>query len=678
MSLNLEKIGSQGTGKRPKDFPRLHDDNVTKIIEKFNTLDGTIAGGNGLEEKISKAEQDILDLKAADVTIRSELDNAEVLLATKADQSVVTAINNTLATKADQIEVDSISSQVDSISAQVDSISSQVDSISAQVDSISSQVDSISAQVDLNTLAIYNLSIGGGSITGSSSFLGVVHITNVSNSGNMQKTYLANTNNSVIDSFISDVSNITVELTASSFSEEWLPIVTVNDVDVTGWTEQANGKFKASFPMTLSGTGDIKAEYFNGTSHTIAYSIQTAGPSVLTANLGSFPAIPSGWIASGNQTSLKFNDTVVISGTCNASATYIEVVDDSNGIFYSGSGAVSGGNYSFTAITSSRSGSKSIKLRTRNSLGTYGATFTGTTATLDQTSPSVSSASITYPATQSALKDSETADINVSASDFTEIRYSSPSPYAQLSIPSDTTYSLTKTVTRIAGGYNVSNSNYRVEARKSSNGTSTVVNAIVFIANDSAVISVTTPASRLRSGGNDGTNIENHVIIATSNQRLSSFMMSEQSSYGSFASVWVGASNNTSWTRTLQVSDTHSKGAGTFNSISAVNLAGKVTTTLNSGSSYTLGGFVARTLTLPAFANEVASNVKAVNFAKVTLIWSFKTLPLYSTSTLGDTVTPQANKWTLATLDPATVRILDTSATSSSSQSSSIVLEEVV
>ena len=56
--------------------------------------------------------------------------------------------------------------------------------------------------------------------------------------------------------------------------------------------------------------------------------------------------------------------------------------------------------------------------------------------------------------------------------------------------------------------------------------------------------------------------------------------------------------------------------------------------------------------------------------------WSVKSLP--NKRALGTTTVPDPNSWALSTLTPASVIILDTAATSSSSQSSTVTLEETV
>jgi hypothetical protein len=67
----------------------------------------------------------------------------------------------------------------------------------------------------------------------------------------------------------------------------------------------------------------------------------------------------------------------------------------------------------------------------------------------------------------------------------------------------------------------------------------------------------------------------------------------------------------------LQVHDDDTKGTYNWQNLSVTNLAGIVTTSISSGGSYVLGGFVQRTLTFPAFSPNAAMDVEVVTFSKL-------------------------------------------------------------
>lgn len=163
------------------------------------------------------------------------------------------------------------------------------------------------------------------------------------------------------------------------------------------------------------------------------------------------------------------------------------------------------------------------KLRIKDDNGTW-SELTDTTNTVDCNNlyPSLDNIiqnDISYPVSQEAIKDSETIDVDCTVTDFNVIAYSSPN--SQLSIPNSTTYLQNKlNVQRIDGDYNIGTTNYRITATRTANDAVSVENAIIYIAHTSASITMVEPATRLRSGGNDGTSIQDHSIELNAGQEL--------------------------------------------------------------------------------------------------------------------------------------------------------------
>lgn len=283
---------------------------------------------------------------------------------------------------------------------------------------------------------------------------------------------------------------------------------------------------------------------------------------------------------------------------------------------------------------------------------------------------------IEYPLGQQAIKDSEPAVVNHVVSDFDVIAYSSPN--GQLDITSDSMYEPSKTVSRVSGGYNVSSPNFSIAATRTANGAISVASVTVFIAHSPPSINLNFVGNptRLRSGGNDGTSPQNYTLVLSSSQQLlgaPSLVAPE----GTFISGFTGGPST--WTRQLQVHDNDPKGAFNFGNLVAVGLAGVEQTALSSGSTYVLGGFVARTVPLAPFATEATFNVSVSDYTKTVLSWSFKS-SLVNRQPI-DTVGPVVDGWCLiAPIDttPVTVRVLDFAATSSSSSTTTLVIEEVI
>ena len=227
--------------------------------------------------------------------------------------------------------------------------------------------------------------------------------------------------------------------------------------------------------------------------------------------------------------------------------------------------------------------------------------------------PSVAWGSPSYPGAQQALKNSEQATLTLTASDYDTIPVDSPN--AQLTIIDGTPPGIT--VERLAGDYNVSTDNLRATANRAANDATTVAQTVVAIAHVAATLDATF-ATRLRSGGNDGTSAQNHTITVDADQLLASFDMDEDTGGGTFLGSWSGTPPDASWTRSLQVHDDDTKGTYSWQNVLGTNLAGITTTSLNTGGSYVLGGFVARDVTWQAFQTVSDSvNVAISDYSKV-------------------------------------------------------------
>jgi hypothetical protein len=149
-------------------------------------------------------------------------------------------------------------------------------------------------------------------------------------------------------------------------------------------------------------------------------------------------------------------------------------------------------------------------------------------------------------------------------------------------------------------------------ATRTANAGVTVYNGVVKIANVAPTVTASTATARLRSGGNQGTTIQNHTITLTSNQEMPS-AMSVTAPAGTFTGSWTGTQVST---RTLQVHDNDDKGTFSFADLSATNLAGITQSTITSPS-YTIGGFVLRTLTVGSLSRETDIGTSVENTAKL-------------------------------------------------------------
>ena len=311
---------------------------------------------------------------------------------------------------------------------------------------------------------------------------------------------------------------------------------------------------------------------------------------------------------------------------------------------------------------------RSIRLRAKggnNNSGNY--TNSSNTVTVNNVAPSFSGFAVTYPASQSALKDTETADVNLTISNVgASPVYTYSDPRGEITIPDTGTYSQSKTVTNNnTGAYNITNNNYRVVVTRAENDkTATYSSGVIQIADTLPSISVSLPANRLRSGGDENTSTQTYQITVTSDQELDSFTMSAAGSAGTLLGSWSSSNSNKTWTRNIQISDSDSKGEFSWDSVSAINLADSTQEFIDINDTYTLGGFVERNLTVSALSRTRAIGTNVADTSKLTVSETFRGAITFD-STIADgtalnadisTGIDVANKFTIVdSSDPDTV-----------------------
>ena len=527
---------------------------------------------------------------------------------------------------------------------------------------------------------IYKLNDAGvESEVGAAGIDGAVFVSNIipTGSGNVgSKVY--SSDGMVLESCVSDTPLVTVSVLAITGHTNYKPVVTVNGAPVTLTGGSDKPLFTGTIAIDLGVGTTVTVVHEDGASHVTTVAVDT--PPVISSAIftGGYP---------GSQTQLKSNDSFQFRVVSDIPVTAVEFSD--YGSFQAHVFTVSSGtDHTVTGTIANRGTSVQdlgARVRVQKSTGSWstwhlteadGSADGVNLVKLCNLYPSVSVGAITYPVSQSALKDSETADVANTASNYDVIAYDSQN--GDISIASPSVFANPKTVTRIAGTYNIATANFRATATRSANAAVTIATGIVKIAHTSPTIDITVPASRLRSGGNDGTAAQDHTVTITSSQQLyQAPTLAAGSGGGTFQGAGFSGGPSV-WTRALRVSDDDVKAGYSFNTLNAVNLAGKIVTTINSGASYTLGGFVSRAIALAAFANETHMHVAASDYMKVTLSWSFKT-SLNIRAAL-DTSPPVVDSWCLAATgtNPVVIRVLDTAATDACSQESTITIQESV
>lgn len=445
---------------------------------------------------------------------------------------------------------------------------------------------------------------------------GDVYCTNITPTltGNIyDKTYI---DGIVLNGFQSTTTTITVYVTAISGGSRLKPEVTVNSIAITNFSATTSPDvWTGSVSITLDASGLVSIRHIDGASYSLS-GILTYAPIITSAVFtGGYPS---------TQTELKAGDVYNIQVNANTQFTKIEIADYGAYI------------YSLVNVSASNSTIISGTIATRTNVATsYGAkvriydvnntasdwVYTNTLASVDGINvvvlnnivPVISITGITYPNTQSAIKTTETASFTLNITNYTSFNVTSPT--SELNVSGVTVGSTNASC--IGGTYNVNTPNIRITASRTNNGSTSTYTSTINIATIAPVITVTQPYTRLKSGGSFGTSVQNYTITLSSNQLLySTPTMNLSAGSGTWGNAFTGS--GASWTRVMQVSDSDTKGTFAYTSINAVGISGISATTITTGASYTLGGFIRRIITIDAWPNRSSAiGTSVVNTTKL-------------------------------------------------------------
>lgn len=257
---------------------------------------------------------------------------------------------------------------------------------------------------------------------------------------------------------------------------------------------------------------------------------------------------------------------------------------------------------------SSRDGTVGIKATPKNSLyNIFGDEFTSNNLVdLNNTYPSVSITSISYPTNQQALKNTETAVVNNTISNFDTVVYSSPNGQLSITDPNDQENS--KFVNRANGGYNVSTNNFTATATKTSNGAVASASTVVKIANSSLTFSVNNLASSLSSSP-AGTSDNFNLVASQQLIEIPSLDTDPSQTTPSELTATASGTNTNSNNYRITVDDSDTKGTFTWQ-VSGQNLAGLITTSISTNPNYKIEGFSARTI--EASPRDLAAGIASI------------------------------------------------------------------
>lgn len=428
----------------------------------------------------------------------------------------------------------------------------------------------------------------------------------------------------------SSTANVDVEVLAVTGLQTLKPEVVVNGGLVTLTQHTTENLWKGTISRVLvvgttPGEYPITATHSEGNSDSAIVYLETPPAVISAAYTGTYPV--------GGQTSYVGGRTVNFTVTADKEFTHLEVVADADcGLAYKALNppelvapfteyTTRTGSALTVAVATNAVYTKHLKVRVKNANTTdaWSAPFatTGTTdhvnlIKLDSRLPVATIGTIGYPGTQQALKLVEATDpITVTYTNVEAITLSSPNGELTLS---GTLGGGTVTATRIAPGidYNVTDVNLSILAKRLTNDTQSTSTAVVLTANNAPTITMSVNLGvRLRSGPDTG--IPYTVTLSAAPQRLN-IAPTVVASGGELTGAWTSADNGITWTRTIRIRDTDTRGAKTFNTLLATNLAGVTQNVIDTGEDYEIGGFVSRSGTFPATTAYVDIGVAASGF----------------------------------------------------------------
>lgn len=423
-----------------------------------------------------------------------------------------------------------------------------------------------------------------------------------------------------LESIISTTSLVTVDILIITGWSNYLPNATINNTPITGITPLDDRPlFKSTMNIDLNNAEIIRVEHEDGAYSEVKVSYNQLPKILSTVFINDYP------ITNGiKQTELKEDDKVGINIKTDKEIIKVEVSDYGackSQLFNVSSSTDITLNNILIANRGNTPQLLGIKLRVQSADGGWSDWFSSDSSgnvekvnvvKLNNLKPTITVSNITYPIGQQALKDNEIATIVNSVSNYDAIKYSSPN--GDLSITNGNAFEGNKVVSRINGDYNISVSNFTISATRNANGSTTISNNIVNIANIDTIININEQYARLISAP---TGYQSWIKLI-SNQKLL-----EAPTLTIPCGIWVNnftSSDNITWNRTISISDSDIKGIYPYTSMSAKNLAGKVVSIITGNSDYIIGGFSTRKIVFPAFQSTMPIGCTVSDTSKLSVI----------------------------------------------------------
>lgn len=390
-----------------------------------------------------------------------------------------------------------------------------------------------------------------------------------------------------------DEVDLTVRISGGA---QWSPAYTVNGVTLSltqiADTHEFIGTARVPLP---DGTGALTITG-NGGRSDIPVNFIADAPAIQSVSFGSYPAA---------QTELKTGDQITTTLELESTTDVTQIIVEDYGAFGAQNAAVTilNGTQVEVLLTVQHShsdtvaGTAGLRARVRMANGSESNAYTsGNDLTINNYGGTLSVDSVTYPATQTALKDNEAATLNLTYADVDSVYIQS----TELSVVDPSVLAASKTAnlnaTGQAQGYRNTGTNVAVNYTRDANGKTSTVNALVKIAHDDAALADNTLVV-LRADGSITINL-------TQVPESVSFVTAPSGTFDALTQV-----DSDTWSLALLIGDGVTRSDTTHQAeLSVTNQAGKVVSLLRQ---YKVRGFMPKQITFVynSFSEPLPVNV---------------------------------------------------------------------
>lgn len=463
------------------------------------------------------------------------------------------------------IDVSDLESSVSNLNSTVSNINTDLSNLQTNVTKLNNSLSDLS-QVALtgsfdDLSNVPDFSIG--------SFIYLVDVSPIDSDETVNlKTYFDGID--IVESFETSTENVELKILFDG-GEKYRGNYTANGQDFTIYNQLGGGRgnkvrsFEAKAKITLGQTGMLTIEGNKGKKE-IPYSfIEPANITTLRFDENSYP---------GSQTELKkgdlidlfiktdkeFNEVIVPAGSSNALKETSQTVTSTTSLTISLEAKDMGNQpQDFNGF---------LKVKTAESSSLSDIESTSNTVTLNNQHPEIQFNSTTYPSGQSALKDSEVANLDYSISNFDSKEVIVSDFY--LTNDQNGVLSLQLNFNGRNTGYDISSNNITLKATKSSNGASSESSSTINIAHNAPSL-INNPSPKLRTDKNGKiSNINLNFDQSINSLSINTF---PEGTFQEFTG------NSTDWSLKAELFNSNQHSSNPFQfSIDSTNLAGITTT----------------------------------------------------------------------------------------------------